>query len=91
MLPAGGAIKSVEVAPKEDGNWGLDAIFSPVHSCLSDVLLVIYVQSLPMLGRLDEYKSMYAPVFAGIEFYVDGTWCTPKKNGLPCYGDHLNR
>eukprot|EP00903_Cladosiphon_okamuranus_P011807 g11095.t1 len=91
------SITSPVAASKGDPTWGFNAVFAPVHSCLSEVILVIYVQNLPMLDRIDEYKSMYGPHVAGIEFYVDGTWCDPRSeatdtpSGLPCYGDRLNR
>lgn len=47
-----------------------------------------------MLERLNEYTEMYGPHVAGIEYYVDGTWCDPRQTpdgGLPCYGEALNR
>lgn len=88
-VPPAGSSESAVATLTNDTSWGFDAIFAPVPSCLSEVILVIYVQSLPMLNRLDDYKNMYGPYFAGIEFYVDGTWCDPR--GVPCYGDPLDR
>lgn len=88
------AIKSTVATSKIDATWGSDAVFAPVHSCLSEVVIVVYVRSLPMLERMDAYRNMYGPYFAGIEFYVDGTWCDPRATptgGKPCYGDHLDR
>ena len=79
----------------EDPLLSQNVIFRPVLSCLSEVILVIYVQSLDILEKLDLYKDMYGPFVADIEFYVDGTWCDPrdvrKPDGRPCYGPPLNR
>ncbi|CAM9514568.1 unnamed protein product [Ectocarpus sp. 13 AM-2016] len=80
-------------ASTKDPQLGFDAVFPPVPSCLSKVVLVMYVQFLDLLSRLDEFKNMYGPFFASIEFYVDGTWCDPRSsasNGYPCYGDSLD-
>lgn len=73
-------------------NIGYDAVFTPAPSCLSDVILVIYIQSLEMLKHLNIYREMYEPFVRNIEFYVDGTWCDPysEKVGFPCYGDKLD-
>ncbi|CAN0034972.1 unnamed protein product [Scytosiphon promiscuus] len=92
-----GGAQSPVATSVADPRYGFNAVFPPVPSCLSDVVLVIYVQFLGMLERLDDYRSMYGPFFADIEFYVDGTWCDPrsasdsKLYGYPCYGDVLNR
>lgn len=78
----------------EDPRLGFNAVLPPVPSCLSSVILVIYVQSLDMLGRLSTYQDMYGPHVAAIEFYVDGTYCDPRDSdmaGYPCYGEPLNR
>lgn len=78
-----------------DPRLGHEAIFSPVPSCLSEVILVIYVQTLELLDRLQLYKDMYGPFVKQVEFYVDGTWCNPRddidRSGFPCYGPPLNR
>lgn len=91
--------KSPSAASTKDPHLGFNAVFPPVPSCLSKVVLVIYVQFLDILTRLDEFKNMYGPFFASIEFYVDGTWCDPRtsphrgsaSSGYPCYGDNLDR
>lgn len=77
-----------------DEELGRSAIFPPIPSCLSNVILVIFVEYLGMLENLQLYKNMYASFFAAIEFYVDGTWCDPyvqENPMLPCFGQPLNR
>lgn len=62
---------------------------------MSNVILVIYVQLLPMLDELEYYKYTYGPYFKDVEFYVDGTWCDPGARNdtadLPCFGKPLDR
>lgn len=92
-LPAGN-FRSPEAECAEDPYLGQTAIFQPVVSCLSAVVLVIYIQSLKILEMLDLYTDMYGQYFTAIEFYVDGTWCDPRstsRGGYPCYGPPLNR
>lgn len=73
-----------------ESNLGHYDVFSPVPSCLSDVILVVYIQSLDIMENLEIYKDMYGPYFKDIEFYVDGTWCDPRHTrnmAEPCYGN----
>ena len=79
----------------EDPFLGLNAVFNPVSSCLSEVILVVYIQRLELLERLDMYRDMYGAFVAEVEFYVDGTWCDPlapeNDKARPCYGPPLDR
>lgn len=93
-MPSTGVARSAQAKLATDPRLGQTAIFRPVTSCLSDVVLVIYIQSLEMLKRLNTYTDMYGRYFAAIEFYVDGTWCDPRlthNGGYPCYGAPLDR
>ena len=86
--------KSPRAACVKDHNLGFSAIFRPLESCLSGVILVLFVQYLGMLNNLDLYKNMYGPYFADIEIYVDGTWCDlyeQENIALPCCGEPLDR
>lgn len=81
-------------ASAEDPRLGPEAVFRPVPSCLSDIILVVFVQDLGMLEKMDLYRDLYDPFVRDIEFYVDGTWCDPRairKPLWPCYGEALNR
>ena len=89
-----GELQSPIASSIQDPVLGFNVILPPLPSCLSSVILVIYVQSLEMLNHRDMYEDMYGPFVRGIEFYVDGTWCDPQETdtgGLPCYGQPLNR
>lgn len=81
------------VASVDDPRLGFNSVFPPVASCLSSIILVIYVQRIKELEKtISAYKDMYGPYVGAIEFYVDGTWCDPSatnRPGMPCSGEKL--